>query len=83
MIELETMTFAELETLAKTVEEIRRERLKDELAKREEKIQSLLDECFDLIEESGIKMYANTPHGSYSEKFDFVEIFAFEFDDEE
>lgn len=83
MIEFETMTFAELKAFSKTVEEIRRERLNDELTKREEKIQSLLDECFDLIEESGLEVYANTPHGSYEDKFDFAEVLAFEFADDE
>ena len=83
MVELELMTFTELKTFAETIEEARRKRLNDELTKREEKIQSLLDECFDLIEESGLSVYADTPHENYFEKFDFSEILTFEFDEEE
>jgi hypothetical protein len=83
MVKLETMTLTELKTLAETTEEIRRKRLSDELAKREEKIQSLIDECFDLIEESGLEVVAETPYDSFYEKFDFSEIFGFEFKNEE
>lgn len=83
MVELETMTLAELKILAETTKEVRKKRLNDEITKREEAIQSLLDECFDLIEESGINMYANTAGGDYSGHFDFSEILTFEFNDEE
>ena len=83
MIELETMTLTDLKIFAEKTEKIRRKRLSDELAKRENKIQALLDECFDLIEESGLEVYANTPHENYAEKFDFSEILTFEFEDEE
>jgi hypothetical protein len=83
MVELETMTLAELKILVETAEEIRRKRLSDELAKREEKIQALLDECFELIEESELNVYADTAHENYTERFDLSEILTFEFDDEE
>lgn len=83
MVKLETMTLAELKILAESTEKVRRKRLSDELAKREEKIQSLLNECFDLIEAAGLEVYANTPHENYTEKFDFSEILTFEFEDEE
>ena len=83
MIELETMTLAELKILVETAEEIRRKRLIDELTKREEKIQALLDECFELIEESELNVYADTPETNYTERFDLSEILTFEFDDKE
>lgn len=83
MIELETMTLADLKVLAEITEKIRRERLNNELTKRVEKIQTLLDECFDLIEESGLNVHANTANGYYTDKVDFAEILVFELEDEE
>lgn len=80
---METMTLTELKTLAEATEEIRRKRLNDELTKKEKVIQSLIDECFDLIEESGIKMYADTPRENYYEPFSLNEILTFEFEDDE
>lgn len=82
MIELKTMdsmTLAELKTLAETTEEIRIKRLNDELTKREKAIQSLLDECFDLIEESGLEVYADTPSENFYEPFSLSEVLTFEY----
>lgn len=83
MVEFETMTLADLKILAEITEKARKERLNDELDKRVKKIQALLDECFDLIEESGLEVYANTPYGSYEDEFDFAEVLVFEFADDE
>lgn len=80
---METMTLAELKTLAETTEEIRRKRLNDELTKREKVIQSLINECFKLIEDSGFTVYANTPTENYYKPFSLDEILTFEYEDDE